>query len=141
MDKIKINKDNNIFVNLKDINEIRRKLVDLLINIRSNPKKEIIINNDKIINDYIKSNNKNYLNVLVRNEEQLKCCIDNGVDNIYVTDYDLYIKYRDLDNIYYRCCRVNSKYREISKLLDIPLSVVDNYIHICKEKLRIYLSL
>ncbi len=32
------------------------------------------------------------------------------------------------------------KYREISELLDIPISIVDNCIHFCKEKLKIYMS-
>lgn len=32
------------------------------------------------------------------------------------------------------------KYREISELLDIPISIVDNCIHFCKEKLKIFMN-
>ena len=128
-DNINIGKDNNIFVNLRDINEVRRKLVERLIDLRSNKKKDFVISDEDININNDSISDKVCLNVLVRNEEQLKCCIDNGVDNIYVTDYDLYIKYRDLDNIYYRCSRVNSKYREISnsKILVGELGSIGRY--------------
>lgn len=126
---INIEKDNNIFVNLRDINEVRRKLVDRLIELRSNKKKKFVVcDEDMGVNNNLVSD-KICLNVLVRNEEQLRCCLDNGVDNIYVTDYDLYIKYGNLDNIYYRCGRVNNKYREISnsKLLVGELGSISKY--------------
>ena len=32
------------------------------------------------------------------------------------------------------------KYREISKLLDIPISSVDNYVHVCKYRLREFIK-
>lgn len=126
---ITISKDNNIFVNLKDINELRRKLVNKLIDTRIKSKKEIIINKETSNNGYIKSNNSLSLNVLVRTEEQLKCCLNNNIDNIYITDYNLYLKYKDLDNIYYRCSRINSKYKDISNqnLLIGELGSINKY--------------
>ena len=111
---IDICKDDNIFISLKNINEVRRGLIDKLINVRENKKKDIIIHNDNLEDDFILSDNKYYLNVLVRNEEQLKCSLDNHIDNIYVTDYELYNKYKEYENIYYRTSRINSKYREFS---------------------------
>ena len=128
INKINILKDDNIFVGLKNINEVRRSLVNELINIRENKRVDIVLNDivDSNINN--KDNNK-YLNVLVRDEEQLRCCLDNDIDNIYVSDYDLYVKYKNYNNIYYRVSRVNNKYREFnsSNLLVGELGSVYKY--------------
>ena len=128
VDDIKVEKDDGIFVNLKSINEVRRKLVDKLIEVRSFSKRELV-NYKNICDSYIKANNNISLNVLVRNEEQLRCCIDNNVDSIYVVDYDLYIKYKYLDNVYYRCDRVNKNYRDFNndKLLVCELRSINKY--------------
>ena len=128
VDDIKVEKDDDIFVNLKSINEVRRKLVDKLIEVRSFSKRELV-NYKNICDSYIKANNNISLNVLVRNEEQLRCCIDNNVDSIYVVDYDLYIKYKYLDNVYYRCDRVNKNYRDFNndKLLVCELGSINKY--------------
>ena len=104
---IKITKDDNIFISLSNINETRREVIDKLINIRENTKKEVIINDIKESN-YIKSNKKININALVRTEEQLNCCLDNNIDNIYITDYNLYLKYKHLNNIYYKVDRLNN---------------------------------
>ena len=125
---INIDKDNNIFISLKSLNEVRRKLVDKLIIERTNINKNIIIND--ITNNNIKSNkDKINLNILVRNEEQLKCSLDNKLDNIYVTDYELYNKYKKLNNIYYRIPRINKKDISLtnSNLLVTDLSSLNKY--------------
>ena len=127
-DKINIDKDNNIFISLKSLNEVRRKLVDKLIIERTNINKNIIING--ITPNNIKNNkNKINLNILVRNEEQLKCSLDYKLDNIYVTDYELYNKYRKLNNIYYRIPRINKKDLSLdnSNLLVTDLSSLNKY--------------
>ena len=128
VDDIKVEKDDGIFVNLKSINEVRRKLVDKLIEVRSFSKRRLV-NYRNICGSYIEASNNISLNVLVRNEEQLKCCIDNKVDNIYIADYDLYIKYKSLDNVYYRCNRVNNNYRKFnnSKLLVCEMGSINKY--------------
>ena len=128
VDDIKVEKDDDIFVSLKSINEVRRKLVDKLIEVRSFSKRELV-NYKNICDSYIKANNNISLNVLVRNEEQLRCCIDNNVDSIYVVDCDLYIKYKYLDNVYYRCDRVNKNYRDFNndKLLVCELGSINKY--------------
>ncbi len=115
LDNIVINMDTNIFIPISIINEIRRVLVDKLINIRCNNNKEIIINT--IENNYYNTpnNNKLSINVLVRNEEQLLTCINNNIDNIYTTDYDLYTKYKNKGNIYYRLDRVMKKFINYKK--------------------------
>lgn len=126
---IKIDIDNNVFISLKNINEVRRRLVDKLIDIRENKKRDVVINRDDGCAIDVRNNDKKYLNVLVRNEEQLKCCLDNKIDNIYVSDYELYCKYSSYNNIYYRVSRVNSKYMEFkdSNLLVGELGSIYKY--------------
>lgn len=96
--------DDNLFINIKDLNELRRSVTDELI------KKMESNTRDFVVNDAISINKMKYdenikLNVLVRTENQLKSAIDCNVDRIYVTSYRLYNKYKDLNNIYYRSLR------------------------------------
>ncbi|MEE3343815.1 MAG: DUF3656 domain-containing protein [Bacilli bacterium] len=126
--KLEINKDDNIFVNLKDINILRRMAVDRLNNKRMRRDIDIKINNN-YEEIFVEKDNLYYINALVRNEEQLKCCIDNDINNIYVSDYDLYNKYKNYNNIYYRVSRVNSDYIDFnnSNLLVGELGSVYKY--------------
>ena len=75
---------------------------------RENKKREVIISE---INDNYTCNkdDKININVLVRSAEQLICCLDNNIDNIYITDYKLYNEYKHLDNIYYKVDRLDNK--------------------------------
>ena len=109
LNNIEVDIDDNIFISLKELNELRRELVTKLINKRIENKKEIIINEIPKIEDNVKTNKIN-INVLVRNEEQLLACL-NKVDNIYTDDYNLYLKYKS-NNIYYRTSRVMSSFNE-----------------------------
>ena len=109
LNDIEIDIDDNIFISLKELNELRRELVTKLINKKIENKKEIIINEIPKIEDNVKTNNVS-VNVLVRNEEQLLACL-NKVDNVYTDDYNLYLKYKS-NNIYYRTSRVMSSFNE-----------------------------
>lgn len=129
VDKLDVFKDDNIFVNLKSLNELRREAIDKLSTFRSN-KEVSFVKNEITSNKVYDSNNREIkINVLVRTEEQLLCCIDNNVDSIYVTDYSLYKKYKDKGNVYYRLSRVNSNYRDFNneKLLVTELGSVNKY--------------
>lgn len=104
---IEIDMDNNVFVSIKELNELRRSVVDELISVREN-----ISLYDKVINDYNVDLDHNKskdlkISMLVRDEEQLKVAIKNKIDTIYTSDYDLYKKYKD-NNVYYRTRRVNN---------------------------------
>ena len=129
--KIDIQKDKNIFISLKSLNETRRKVIEKLINIRSNKKRNTTFNN--FIRNKKSNNNNNStkykLNILVRTEEQLKCAISNQVDNIYITDYNLYIKYNNIPNIYYRIPRITKEYKDLNnhKLLVPDISSINKY--------------
>lgn len=106
--------DNGIFVPISKINELRRLAVAELVDLRENSKKEVIVN-DVFSLDNQSSSSKIMINALVRNEEQLLTCMDMNLDTIYVTDYNLYKKYHNLDNIYYRVNRVMFDFPDYDK--------------------------
>ena len=124
---IDINIKDNIFVPISKINELRRKIVEELINIRENNKKEVIINDIESLSKY--DDDKKELNVLVRNESQLKACLDNNIDKIYITDSILYDKYKENKNVYLRLSHVNNKYKdyENSNLLIGEIGSINKY--------------
>lgn len=99
-----INLSDSIFINIKDINQLRRDAIDELIDIRSNSKKEFIELDDKanVNENYI---DKLILSVLVRTEEQLKKCL-NYFDRIYIHDKKVYEKYIDNEKVYYQTSRI-----------------------------------
>lgn len=121
---IDINKD--IFVNMKDLNNIRRLLVDKLIIERTKVKRDIIINNIKL--DYKENKDYNYeISVLARTKDQVKASIDMDVDRIYV-DEDLYSIYKDNNKVYLRLPRVVNEYNYNSKnILATELGAINKY--------------
>lgn len=124
-----LQKDENIFINLKSLNELRREAINQLTTKRiSNEKKYLKNNLNKTIPQTIIDNNF-YLHALVRNEEQLQCCLEAKINDIYVIDYKLYLKYKHLNNIYYRLDRVNFNYQDFNdeKLLITELGSVNKY--------------
>ncbi len=102
---IKINMDNNIFIPLKELNIIRRKLIEKLNNIRTN------VNDNFIKKEYIKETVKvkltNNINILTNNEEDYK--LFNNFPNIkfYTSNKHLYSKYKN--NSCLRLERVQNK--------------------------------
>ena len=115
---LKIIKDNNIFIGLSNLNEIRRLVVNKLITLRENTKKDVIINT--ITSKNITKEENITISALVRTEEQLKVCLDNNLDNLYLTDYNLYNKYKHLDNVYYRVDRLDNKKDLVDEKLLVP---------------------
>ena len=121
--KIDIDMDDNIFIPVKSINEMRRKLIEKLIVARENTK------NDFIERDitFIKNNNicsVGEIHCSVFNEEQLKTCLELNIDRIYVPRY-LYNKYKNIDNVYLkveRCLNNVSKKLEERNLLSETIS-------------------
>lgn len=111
IDRINVITDNDIFVPIKSLNELRRNATAKLIELREN--KEVKVNNIPFEIKNRKVNKETLgINTLVRNEEQLKASIDMNVNNIYVTDYKLYKKYKS-NNVYYSMPRVVSNYPEL----------------------------
>lgn len=113
LDRIDLDISDNIFIPISKINEIRREAISKLINIREDSKKEVIINNCVKLDKGI-SNEDIKLVALVRNKEQLNACLDEKIDEIYITDYKLYKEYSHLNNIYLRLPRVMNNYKDFN---------------------------
>jgi len=126
LEDIKIYMDPNIFISLKELNDIRRNLVEQLIEKRTYvPQKRI---------NYVESLNTSSdkpvkISALVRTEEQLLACLDNNINYIYVTDTVLFNKYSNYSNIYLRMPRVMDNYKEMEEknILACELGTVWKY--------------
>jgi len=129
LNNLNIDMDDDIFIQNKMLNQIRREAVEKLIDLRKH--KTITNKHNKSIN--ITSRNisleKTNINVLVRTEQQLKAVIDMNIDNIYITDYSLYKKYKN-NNIYYVLPRVCEKYLnyENENLLVREIGSINKYV-------------
>ena len=97
-DDFDIEMDNNIFIPIGELNEIRRELSDKLIEKRQLIETEIIENDVTFEkDDRDVSYDKCFV---VRNRKQLEKCLEYSF-KIYVVDKDLYEEYKDNSNIYY----------------------------------------
>ena len=112
-DDFNINCDNNIFISVRELNEIRRSLTDKLIDIRQSNVVDIIEKEVSFDKDNFDVSNCNCF--VVRNKNQLEKCLEYN-SRIYVVDRDLYEEYKDNSNIYYYVPR---------EKFDIKNSVVD----------------
>ena len=124
--EITINMNNDIFVSMKSLNEIRRLLVEKLISIRTNITRSKININTKI-NYQEEDNYKHEISILARTKDQIKAALDSKVDRIYV-DKELYEEYKDYNNIYLRLSRVNKEYNYSAKnILVTELGGISSY--------------
>ena len=107
---IKINIDDDIFINIKEINELRRKATEELIKIREG--KEKTSTYLEIPNIPTKTNIKPEISILVRTEDQLNIALRNNIQRIYTPSKELYEKYKSKGNIYLRLDRVIEHHKE-----------------------------
>ena len=131
--EIKVNSDDDIFIQIKLLNNIRRNLIEKLINQRETKKIDFIekeITFEKTQNS-IKKEKK--ISCYVKNEEQLKTSLELKINRIYVNDLSLYKKY-NYDNVYYAYDRCKYNYNDlvdrsyISDIIDYKNhSVMGNY--------------
>lgn len=98
-DKFNVQMDNNIFIRINDLNEIRRELVDKLLDIRVNKKSNYLKKEVKFTKTNFKENPGVTCEVFT--EEQLQVCLDLKVKRIYVKNIDLYKKYQSNNNVYF----------------------------------------
>lgn len=114
---IRITKDDDIFIPMSELKNLRRNLEEKLIKGREEKVPHPFVEKVNIFKEekQIKSTNKLNLNVLVRNEEQLKVCLDKNVHAIYVTDANLYQKYKNNGNVYLRLSRVKNNFPDLTK--------------------------
>lgn len=124
IEKINFDIDDNIFIPIKEINNIKRILIEKLIKEIIETKEIKIINQEEIEN---KQEITNRYSFLVRNEEQIKTLINKDVD-IYIENYLLYKKYKQ-KNVYYRTPRVNNNHIDLNNenILCTELGAVNKY--------------
>ncbi|MBQ6687162.1 MAG: U32 family peptidase [Bacilli bacterium] len=102
--------DSDVFIPIKEINNLRQQLTKELIHKRENSKREVIVKNNEF------SGNSqlitNHFSFLVRNESQLQYLLDKDVI-IYTEDYKLYQKYKG-PNVFFKTNRVSNKLMELN---------------------------
>ncbi len=108
---IQIDADEQIFIPIKIISQLRRNLVTKLITLRTQAKYEPIITKLEWPAQKVKPT-KSY-NFYVREEKQLQYLLDKKV-NIYVDDYLLYQKYK-ADNVYFLTDRTSFHLIDLNK--------------------------
>lgn len=87
LESIQYNITDNVFMTLKDINELRRIMVNDLINSSRIRRNNIVrLNNDKI--SFEKTFN---LSCFVSNDEQYKACTELGIKNVFYKNYSSYV--------------------------------------------------
>ena len=111
--------DDNVFIPVSELNDIRRELVDNLIEVRETSKIEFVEKNiefEKFVEEKEELINKYY----VRNKNQLEKCMTFNNSMIYVDDKKLYDEYKNkYDNLYYVLPR--EKFNVIDNLSDKTL--------------------
>ena len=125
-----INYNQDVFIPISKLNEIRRNMLLSLDEKRINKNNRKLIFNP--VGDKVKSKEmeKEYkINILVRNEEQLLACIENEVDTIYTSDKELYNKYKEKTNIFYKTKRVSKDFINIKNgnILATELGSINKY--------------
>lgn len=122
-----INIEKNIFINIKDLNELRRESINDLTQLLEGTTRKIPLIENKIFP--ISQVEKSKISILVRTEEQLKIALKNKIDIIYVEDEKLYKKYKSNDSIYLRLPRIIKEHLEFNKsnLLCTELSGILKY--------------
>jgi len=105
LNKVTFDIDDNVFVPMKEINNLRQQLAEELISLRESSKKDVIKKEPEQVS--IKQTITNDISILVRNEEQLKYLLDKEVI-IYTEDYLLYKKYKR-NNVFFKTNRVSNK--------------------------------
>ena len=94
----------DVFIPLKFLNELRHKLIDLLIKEKTKTNEKVDITYKKKMTNYTSNNT----NIFVENEKQL-LKYKSKAHIIYTDDYNLYKKYKD-KNTYYKLPDIMESY-------------------------------
>lgn len=149
---IMIEADDEIFISIKELNNIRRNLTEKLISIRTNTEKKIVKKEVFFAPEVIEPKQK--ITATVMTEEQLKTCLKLKFDRIYIENEELYEKYKEYEQVYYkipRCSRMPSKYikekvlisdyfdirEKVQAISDYPLNITNIYSIYYLQKLNI----
>lgn len=125
--KIYLNCDENIFISIKELNDIRRTAIEKLTTVRQSC--QVNFKSSPITFKKLETNQSNpSIVAVVKTEEQLLECLANNVETIYTEVSDLYNKYKKYSNVHYK-----SKRCQISQVNNVyNNSIVSDYFDFSK---------
>ena len=107
-----------IFISIKELNDIRRTLIERLTVTRENKNVEFLKNDIEF--KQLETSASKEKSAVVSTQEALDTCLELSFDRIYVDNKDLYSKYQNHSNIYYkipRCTRCPSSLEQQRNLV------------------------
>ena len=112
--------EDDVFVNIREINEIRREAVEKLIYLREHNFRATPLNEHVSANE-LKANKQDLeLSVGIIREEQLHALKEFNIKEIFVQDEDIYNKYKEqYPNLYLRINRISKQVRKFDQPLMI----------------------
>lgn len=128
---IEIDTDENIFISIKDLNDLRRDAISKLSFLRENVPNNYL--KQEVIFDKLDIHNHECITASVMNEEQLLTCLELSFDRIYVKDFNLYEKYKYNTHIYYQEIR-----NRFLRKNNISKKLVSEYFEFNKENIGNY---
>ena len=123
-----VESDSEIFISIKELNELRRALIEKLIEKREN--KEISFQKNIVNFEEVPRYEKFGITALVKTEEQLNKCLDKKISRIYVTNKSLYDKYKNITNIYLKLPRCSRN----PKKFEVENNLISDYYEYQKDK-------
>ena len=132
LDNIEIEMDNDIFIQIRELNEVRRFLTEELTKKRLSKSVEFVEKevSFKSFNDDISSS---LMTCVVYSEDQLKMCLEEGFSRVYVRNKSLFQKYKSDDRIYCYVERCSYKYNNIP-----DKSLVSDYMYFGEKMIGNY---
>ena len=123
-----VESDSEIFISIKELNELRRALIEKLIEKREN--KEISFQKNIVNFKEVPRHEKFGITALVKTEEQLNKCLDKKISRIYVTNKSLYDKYKNITNVYLKLPRCSRN----PKKFEVENNLISDYYEYQKDK-------
>lgn len=122
--KIDVLVEDNIFIPLTEINNIKRQAVDALITKRLFVKRKSPEEYNLIAQD--KKQEQIMIKAKVKNMDQYKACIDSNIDMIYVDNEELYEQVKDNKKVYYAVPRVRKRSYNKKHMLISDIGMIEN---------------
>ncbi len=129
LNSLNIDIDDNIFINMSEIKRLKRDVTLKLEEIRKNYKPNIFVEKEVLKKEHSSVTANITINALIKTEEQLLVCLEENIDNVYIDNLSLYLKYQNRDNVFLRISRVSNKYINYynKKLLVGDLGAINYY--------------
>lgn len=123
-DNLKINIENNIFIPMTTINNLRREIIKLINDDRLKSNKTFI--KSKYSFSSLNIPKTNDITFEVKNENQLIYLLKNTNYKIYIPDYILYKKYLNTNRVIYKMPRINMLNKSLENSLICEIGEFSN---------------